>query len=511
MKKVVLLAINSKYIHSTLAVWLIAGSIAHHDAVVVETNINQSDGDILTAVCAHNPDVVGISTYIWNAGKLPGILEELRARLPDAALVLGGPEAAHNVDYWLSLGADHVLVGAGESTFPAFLDGTQPTPTFIDPFDSKYIAALDGKIAYIEASRGCPFNCAFCLSGESAVEFFPLDAVKARLIKLERANVRVVKFVDRTFNAHPARTYDLIEFIIGLNSKNRFHFEVAADLFEPRTLELLASAPAGLFQIEAGLQSFFEPALAASTRKSDLQKAVSNIQTILQAGNIHIHLDLIAGLPHETLSDFANSFNQAYKIGAHKLQLGFLKMLHGSALRKNEPSIIFESKPPYQIIESPWLSRNELEILHKTEHALQDTYNKGHFMGTIKYALEKSGLTAFEFYRALGEFVQKKGRALEAYAEEIYKFCMTLQGVSSEDLCEYMIIDYLSMTKGVNMPKFLKLGNKVQMKPIIEHVEAALGRKIRKNEAALLPSGKRVYVDSMQQNVITRLYKIYNI
>ncbi|MCL2854863.1 MAG: B12-binding domain-containing radical SAM protein [Defluviitaleaceae bacterium] len=518
MSKVVLLGINSKFVHSTLAVWQLKAAVQQfaqkaHDVVVLECNINQPDEEIVAQVSACRPDVVGISTYIWNAGKLPGILRKLRKALPQAVFVMGGPEAAHNVDYWLENGANHVLKGAGEQTFPAFLDGREDggDGCFVDPYTTEYLAALRGKIAYIETSRGCPFSCAFCLSGDSKVEFLPLDDAKAQIAKLAATDVRVIKFVDRTFNCDAKRAYEMIEFIMGLNTNNRFHFEVAADLFDQHTLNLLATAPAGLFQIEAGLQSFFKPTLEASMRKTNLDKAVANIKQLMQMGNIHIHLDLIAGLPHETLVDFAHSFNQTYAIGAHKVQLGFLKMLHGSALRRNEKSIIFNPEPPYEIISNPWLSRQDLQVLKRTENALQQTYNKGHFLQTLNYVQAATSLTPFEIFRTLGEFVQKDGMALNDYAEKLFGLFGSLKGVNLDGLRGYMIYDWLAMVKGSNMPLFMKLGDKKQMDRIRKNAEERLGRKLRRTEVAILPCGEGVFVDSASPDPVTGLYPIFRV
>jgi len=518
MSKVVLLAINSKYIHSNLAVWQLKEAVAQfsqktHDVVVLECNINQTDDEIVEQVSAEKPDVVGISTYIWNAGKLPKILEDLRQALPQAVFVLGGPEASHNADYWMANGADHVLKGAGEFAFPAFLDGrpheeAERVGCFVDPFTPEYLAALKNKIAYIETSRGCPFSCAFCLSGDSKVEFLPLEDAKSQIAKLAMTDVRVIKFVDRTFNCDKCRTRELLEYMMSLNTHNRFHFEVASDLFDQSAIDLLATAPAGLFQIEAGLQSFFKPTLEASKRKSNLQKATENIRKLIKAGNIHIHLDLIAGLPHETLEIFQDSFNQAYEIGANKLQLGFLKMLHGSVLRNQEKTIIFDPSPPYEIKNSPWLSATDLDVLRKTENALQNTYNKGHFLSTLKYVLSVSGLQPFQLYRGLGEAVEKDGMALADYAERLYSHFVTLQNIDPDQLKHHMIWDWLSMVKGSNMPQFLKLGNKKQLDEARKTAEAHLSRKLRRTEVAILPNGESIFVDSQSENPITKLYQV---
>ena len=230
MLKTLLLAINSKYLHSSLSVWILAESVRQysekpHTVKVIECTINQSISDIAEQVAAHKPDVVGISTYIWNAGMLPDLIKHLRQHLPDTLFVLGGPEASHNSQYWLDY-ADYVLCGEGERSFSALLDmlsekdkkpraiealdrkqnhdaaiNSESAGEFIDPYTDEYIEHLRGKIAYIETSRGCPFKCAFCLSGETSVKFLSIDKAKRQIDILSKSGARVIKFVDRTFNS----------------------------------------------------------------------------------------------------------------------------------------------------------------------------------------------------------------------------------------------------------------------------------------------------------------------
>ena len=536
MKKVVLLAVNAKYVHSSLSVWVIAAGISEYARMpyelhVIESTINQSCADIAGRVAETKPDVIGISTYIWNAGMMPELLSLLRKHLPDIIIILGGPEASNNIQYWLDNGADHVLKGEGEYCFPQFLDslfyeaddariGTDspchvdwtddPFIEPVDPYTDAYFNALNGKLTYIETSRGCPFQCSFCLSAGSGVRYFPLDMVKQQICKLSQSSSKTIKFVDRTFNCNTDRAFEIFEYIIGLETSCTFHFEVAADLFNDKILSLLQSAPPGRIQFEIGLQSFHGPALKASSRQMDADKAESNIRALLLMQNIHIHIDLIAGLPYESLPDFMNSFDRAYALGAHTLQLGFLKLLHGSVLREQAETfnIKYSSDPPYEVISTSWLNNEDIQVLKNTENALQHTYNKGRFLSTLHYMLSITGKRPFELMQILGTSAPNHGTQLEDYAVQVYDVFSKLPNVETASLQDCMTYDWLTMVKGKNAPEFMKNKNDDRRKLLANIAENRLGRKIRREEYAILNSGIGIFVDNSDQNPVTGLYKV---
>jgi len=534
MSKVVLLAVNAKYVHSSLAVWALAAGISEysdfpHDVKIVEATINQTNEEIIEIISSYSPEVVCISAYIWNAKKLPDIIIALREQLPKAKLILGGPEASFNVNYWIAQGGDEVIVGEGERKLPAMLDklcsgeksfakanqpeniplSYQPEISPIDPYTDEYFKAIKGKLAYIETSRGCPFSCAFCLSAGDKVRFFPMEIIKQQILKLSKSEARTIKFVDRTFNCNKERAYQLFEYILGLDTHCCFHFEVAADLFDERTITLLKLAPPGRIQLEAGLQSFFEPALEASARKTSLYLAEKNIREIMCGGNIHLHVDLIAGLPYETLAEFENSFDRAYALKAHTLQLGFLKLLHGSELRRQADAlgIIYSKEAPYEIEYSPWLSLEDINTLKQTENALQHTANKSRFLKVIEYVLTVSNLKPFNFFRIIGVAAPNHGEDLSKYATELFDICLKLPNVEHSKLRDSILFDWLGMVKGKNMPSRLKLADNSKSQ-ITELAEKNLGRKIRRDEAAILSTGQGIYVDSENRNLVTGLYKV---
>jgi len=539
MTTVVLLAINAKYIHSSLSVWVLSAGIksnakSNHNVQIVEATIHQDNSEIVGKVAGHNPDVVGISMYIWNAKKLPEIIMLLRQRLPKAKIILGGPEASYNADYWLAHGADHVLHGEGEYTLPALLDevycplprkgmppagdggclysecGTAPPCLPIDPYTDEYLKTLGGRLAYIETSRGCPFTCAFCLSAGTNVRFFPMDIVKKQLYKLSQSGAHTIKLVDRTFNCNAERAYEIFMYIIEMDTDCCFHFEVAADLFDGRTLELLSSARPGRIQLEAGLQSFFMPALKAASRQTDPQKAEKNIRSLLEKGNIHIHVDLIAGLPYETLVDFIIGFGRAFALRAHTLQLGFLKLLHGSSLRKqaDELGIKYSKEPPYEIQSSPWLAPEDIQALKQAENALQHTWNKQRFISTLEYALSATGENAFSFFHGLGGAAPNHGADLADYAKQIYDFIVDLQGIDKTELKDHMTYDWLGMVKGKNMPDFMRNPD-IRRNLVTNAAKRVLKHDIRRDESAILLSGKGIYVDSENRDPVTGLYKVW--
>ena len=341
------------------------------------------------------------------------------------------------------------------------------------------------------------------------MRFFPLDSAKEQISKLSRSGAKTIKLVDRTFNCDSGRAYELFEYIFSLDTDCCFHFEVAADLFDERTLLLLGSAPPGRIQLEAGLQSFHQPALKTASRQTDLAKAVENISALLRNRNIHIHIDLIAGLPYETLPDFEQGFDRAFALGAHTLQLGFLKLLHGSALRERADSlaISYSSDPPYEITGSPWLDAGDLLTVKAAENALQHTYNKSRFLTSLSYVLSATGIKPFALFRLLGEAAPSRATPLDDYAVELFKCLSGLSGVDCDELKDCMVFDWLGMVKGKNMPGFLKRPDK-RRRQIAIAAEKKLGHVVARVETALLLSGAGVYVDICDRDPVTGLYRV---
>ena len=500
--RVVLCQINSQYIHSALAPWCLAAAVTARSALphllrVEDANINQPIEGVADRLCAGAPDLIGLSCYIWNAAYLRQLLPLLRRRLPSVILVAGGPQASFDcADFWeKNPEFDHLLAGEGEVSFPLLLDalaGTgevdavpglvrktvdglhqnppaPPVTALDDPYTAAYFSALRGRIAYLEASRGCPFHCAFCLSGrEDRLRQFPLDQTLDRALRLANSGCRTIKFVDRTFNADRRRAVEIWCALIELRCQGRippgvcFHFEVGADLFDEESLSLLAGAPAGLFQFEAGLQSFHPRALAAVARTADNDRLCANLIALRRAGNIHLHLDLIAGLPYEDAASFSAGFDRAFALGPHQLQLGFLKLLRGSPLWQQADALglQFEPAPPYEVTATRWLSPSDLARLHDAEWALDRLHNSGRYPRALTELLDRWQGGALAFFAAFRGFCRAMGLpdhpAQDEIAAQLFRFGCGLAGMSAQRLRDLLCMDLLAGRRGGRFPDFLR-------------------------------------------------------
>lgn len=497
-------AINSQYIHSSLAPWYLAAAAKAYcqqpvDVMVLEHTINQTDDAIVEAVAACPATVIGFSCYIWNITTIRRLLPRLAERRPEVVWLLGGPEVSFHPEEVLR-GLPMVTflqAGEGERPFARLLDclaagytdgelsaipglcfrtstgGIVTQPPFRtteeppSPYTDAYFEALHGRIAYLETSRGCPFSCAFCLSGrQDQVRFFSLERAKTDILRLANAGCQTVKLVDRTFNCHKKRCYELLSFMIaqygtGIPPGVCFHVEVAADLFDDRTLTLLETAPPGLIQIEAGLQSFQPDTLQAVTRKTDVEAICRVITRLLRMQNMHVHIDLIAGLPYEGWDGFSESFDKAYALQPHMLQLGFLKLLYGSRLRAEavEYGYKYHTDPPYELISSRWITEQELEHLHASEDALERLYNSGRFRLTLSYLLKQTGWRPFDLFTWFGEYAAQagtSGMSLDAYTALVLEWFSAAPGVDPLRLRDMLVCDHLRSHQGGLLPPCLR-------------------------------------------------------
>ena len=440
--KILLVAINSKYIHSNLAVLCLKTAAEPYgdNVCIAEYTINNRMEDILRGIYEQSPDVIAFSCYIWNISLVKELIIELGKILPGVPIWLGGPEVTYCAKEYVGIYSNvaGVMKGEGELIFKEvtacytekriddlnkvpgvvmyrdgeIIDNPCPLPVNMNEINIEYdTELLEHKIIYYESSRGCPFSCSYCLSSvDKKLRFRDTDRVKADLALFIEHEVKQVKFVDRTFNCRKTHAMDIWRFIKE-NDRGitNFHFEIAADLLDDEEIELLNSMRPGLVQLEIGVQSTNPDTIEAIHRKMNLDKLANNLLGIQKAGNIHIHLDLIAGLPYENFTSFSKSFNDIYNMKPDQLQLGFLKLLHGSLMRdeKDKYGIVCIDRPPYEVLFTKWLSYEDVLKLKLIENVVEMFYNSSMAVAGLKY-LENFFSDAFTMYLELGILYDKK-------------------------------------------------------------------------------------------------------
>ncbi len=536
--KVIIACLNSKYVHASLSPWCLLAGVRkfakrEYDISVAESTINGNIEDFAQKITARKPDVVAFSCYIWNIEKTLEICKILKGKL-GCTIILGGPEVAYRPEDVLNryTFTDFVLSGEGEWTFPDFLDNingnlsavaglsyrengniiTVPEKEYSDtppsPYCKEFFEALNGKITYIETARGCPYRCAFCLSGRcSPLRFFDTERIKEDIINLAQSGTQTVKFVDRTFNANTERANEILLFIKqnygkAIPEEVCFHFEIAGDILKESTLEILASMPHGAVQLEIGIQSFNEETLKIINRRTDTKKLAENIRKLISFGNMHIHIDLIAGLTGEGFESFKSSFGKAYSLKANMLQLGFLKLLHGADMRENSSKYpcSFNDKPPYEVTSTPWLSEEEIRLLKACEDALDRLYNSGRFLLTLDYLTESTGLSPFEIFCSFGKAVNGSGMRLSEYAEKLYRFFR--DKCDENILREKILCDLLCCSSSVQIPESLKIRD-----PIYKKIKKYFLENVDKNvKIAILYSENKIFAvnQSKGKNLLNR-------
>lgn len=443
--KILLTAINAKYIHSNLAVYSLKAYSQDEGVELAEYTINQRSEDILMDIYKRRPDVLCFSCYIWNLDVVEELVRELGKLMPDLVIWLGGPEVSYDArDVLCRLPMVRgVMKGEGEETFAELCkiyrcskhtdeelenlagitfrraDGTiieNPWREVMDlskvPFVYQRIEDFEHKIVYYESSRGCPFSCSYCLSSvDKRLRFRNLELVKQELQFFLDHEVPQVKFVDRTFNCKHDHAIAIWKYIAEHdNGITNFHFEVAADLLNEEELKILEGMRPGLVQLEIGVQSTNPDTIRAIRRTMDFDKVSEVVARIQKKGNIHQHLDLIAGLPYEDIQRFARSFDDVYALKPEQLQLGFLKVLKGSYMEEQQKTYGLEhkSRPPYEVLYTKWLSYEDVIRLKGIEEMVEVYYNSRQFTHTIE-ALEQEYTSSFEMYDRLREYYEEKG------------------------------------------------------------------------------------------------------
>lgn len=499
--KNLLVSMNSKFIHSSLGAWYLKAACDEKNinVDVMQCTINDSMEHVLANIYRRRPEILAFSCYIWNIGQVLWLCENIKKLLPGLIIILGGPEVSFDSEEIMKKNheLDFIIKGEGEEAFPALLnaiekklpkdnitsicyrygDTTYDTGVFgivtdLDsiptPYTHDMLSNNAGKIIYFEASRGCPFNCSYCLSSTfDGVRYFSMERVEKDLNTIVASGAKQVKFVDRTFNANRKRAKEILEYIeedFGQMKDINFHFEVAADLFDDEILELVKRLPAGLVQFEVGVQTTNEDVLCAVNRKTDTKKVLDTLSTLLGFGNVHVHADLIAGLPKEDIASFEKSFEDLYLRYPHQLQLGFLKLLPGSDIRREcqKYGYIFKSTPPYEVLSNNVLSFDNILELKYIEEMVERLYNSNRYRKSMEYLINVYGEGAYCFYKDFGSFYEEKGffeRGISV--REIYVLLLEFGGALKRAdkglLEELLIYDYLSSDNTGNIPRGLKV------------------------------------------------------
>ena len=495
--KILLAACNAKYIHSNLAVYNLKSCSGKYspNVVIKEYTINQIRDDILKDIYLEQPDVICFSCYIWNISFVKELVPDLKKILPHVDFWAGGPEVSYDAVEFLKKNPAFfgVMVGEGEETFHelagyyierkpenlkeirgvAFHDETK-VPDIVHtgwrelmdlskvPFAYSNLTEFKNRIIYYESSRGCPFSCSYCLSSiDKKLRFRDIELVKKELQFFIDNKVPQVKFVDRTFNCKHDHAMAIWRYITEHdNGITNFHFEISADLLREEELALMKTMRPGLIQLEIGVQSTNPQTIKAIRRTMDFEKLKGIVEQIHGFGNIHQHLDLIAGLPYEGYDSFHKSFCDVYALRPEQFQLGFLKVLKGSHMMEmtGEYQILYKDREPYEVLSTAWLTYGEILGLKMVESMVEVYYNSGQFKHTLVF-LEQYFEDPFRMYEALGRFYEKKGYSEISHSrmrryEILMEFAGEQKEIPLEALSDVMLLDLYLRENLKSRPSF---------------------------------------------------------
>ena len=541
--KILLAACNAKYIHSNLAVYNLKSCSGEYSSrvVVKEYTINQIRDDILKDIYLEQPDVICFSCYIWNISFVRELVPDLKKILPQVEFWAGGPEVSYDAVEFLKKNPAFfgVMVGEGEETFHelagyyierkpetlseirgvAFRDENKDRDIvhtgwreLMDlskvPFAYSNLTEFKNRIIYYESSRGCPFSCSYCLSSiDKKLRFRDIELVKKELQFFIDNKVPQVKFVDRTFNCKHDHAMEIWRYITEHdNGITNFHFEISADILRAEELALMKTMRPGLIQLEIGVQSTNPQTIKAIRRTMDFEKLKRIVEQIHSFGNIHQHLDLIAGLPYEGYDSFHKSFCDVYTLHPEQFQLGFLKVLKGSHMMEmtGEYQILYKDREPYEVLSTAWLTYEEILRLKMVESMVEVYYNSGQFKNTLVF-LEKYFDDPFRMYEALGRFYEKKGYSEISHSrmrryEILMEFAGEQKEIPPEALSDVMLLDLYLRENLKSRPSFAS-DQKPYERQIWDYRKA---KKIPKTaHIEVFRDGKRLLFDYTDRDPLT--------
>ena len=491
MSKNILVAINSKYVHTNLAVRYLKKFVEKESCEkieIYESNINNNLLKIIRDIAEKEPEKLFFSTYIWNKEIVFKMAKELRKVLPNTKMILGGPEVSYNPLEIMNENSeiDGIIIGEGEKILLNYLtknihdvkgmyyrkngkvcfNGLEELIENLDiipfPYTEEELKDIH-KIVYYESSRGCPFSCSYCMSSiDKTVRYFSLERTKTDLKKFIDKGTRLVKFVDRTFNLKKERYLDIWKFLLDNYREDiTFHFEINANIFDDEVLEFLKKVPRKFFQFEIGVQTINEKSMASIKRTNILDKLSHNVKFINK--NIHLHLDLIAGLPYEDYESFGKAFDYVYDTGCEMIQIGFLKILKGTDMVNNVEKFNYKylDFPPYEVLSNDFISYKQICRLKDIEEVVDLYYNSNKFINSVKFVIDNFYTSAFKFFEDMGDYYKSKGyfdignkeTAIFNYFMEFYKM---KKFDKIEMFTEYLKFDYLLLGKPGFYPEWIK-------------------------------------------------------
>lgn len=476
--KTLITTLNAKFIHTALAIRLLyVASKDQHEVAYKEYTIKDDLNHIVQDILAMKLEVVAFSCYIWNIAYIQHLCQMLKEAQPSLIIILGGPEVTYEPEHFLNEYAiDYVMSGEGEETFPELLNQleqhlpiqvtgvsyaghvtheiAQVDLAYVEKLDSPYCLEQDRdtkarRILYFETSRGCPFQCQYCLSSlETGLRFFSHEYLQKQLDIVIHSGAKVVKILDRSFNASVQHALFILDYLFQhYVAGQQFQFEINADVLQQPIIDFInVHAPKGLLRFEIGIQSTYEPTNRAVKRIQNFDRLSEVIQQLMAGGKCDLHLDLIAGLPYENYQRFAQSFDEVFAFRAKELQLGFLKMLRGTSLRNQAADFgyQYDQNPPYEMQKNDWMSPQEMEQIHIAEDMLEKYWNSGRFALSMN-AIMNHEISAFNFFYRLGCFYQANGYKQIGY--QTYELFTCLNDFTSGKYLDLLLQDYFPLYK----------------------------------------------------------------
>ena len=510
--KTVLVAFNARFSHSSLALRYIKANNPEKNMEIAEYTINDNIWHACRDLLKRDGDLYCFSVYIWNVEITLKVAQMLKKAKPDAVIALGGPECSYCPEKLFESHdfIDYILRGEGEVINGRLVDAlekgkavdtegvaTRGNPSkvaecvnlesLVFPYES--FEGLENRIVYFETSRGCPFRCSYCLSSiEKGIRYFPMEYVKKGFDAFFENSIPLVKLVDRTFNANEERAIEIIDYIIKNSRCTKVHFEIDPGIISQKLIDALSKAPKDLFQLEMGIQSANLNTLKAVNRNNRLDHIAENIKKLKGAGNMHIHLDLIAGLPFEDYESFGKSFNYVYSLRPHMLQLGFLKVLHGTPIEENK-DIVYADFPPYEVISTKWLSTAEICRLKLIDKAVDAINNSGAFTRTVEKLVGENPFGFFEKISAMFDTNRTLSR-FDIY-EELYRMF--------DDVYTELCLDFLENNQNRPMPRFADISYPAGFK---KKCASLLNEGQSFENTRFEPVNGRVYMMDYKNNVL---------